>query len=329
MNITINSFIYKTADKMRKAGQYNAAKTCMSALNGLLKTAEKSTLRFSELTPALLKAYEHRLIAQNRNRNTVSLYMRTLKYLCNRAREEHVTQLSASLFENVFTGYEPSLHRAVTSAIIKQIRDFSLIEKDHRLTFSRDMFMLSFYLRGIPFVDLAHLRKCDLRNGVITYHRSKTKRQTSVLVEPCALEIISRYAPSAKDSPYLLPIIRRSGNATEEQKQYESALRLYNKHLNLLSCRMELKIRLTSYVARHSWATMAHDIGINVADISAALCHSTEKMTQVYLQSFTPDRLANVNHQVISCIGIKCSKTKKRSKNFHRLSMEEFCSGSL
>lgn len=330
METCLIKFINRTAHDMHSRGQYSASRTCLSVMRGLLRLTGRKALSFSELTPALLKAYEHHLLGRERSRNTASLYMRTLQNICNRAGRENLAHMPDDLFENVFTGNDPVAHRAVEPEVIRKIGDATLIGKNGRLAFARDMFMLSFYLRGIPFIDLAHLRKCDLKDGFITYHRSKTGRPTCIRLEPCALEIIRRYAPQAKDTPYLLPIIRRRGSAEDERRQYESALRLYNKHLNCLSERLELGIHLTSYVARHSWATIAHDIGVDVADISAALCHSSEKMTRNYLRAFTPDRLAGVNRRVLQAIkGNSSKKTRKKQWKKEEIPRGKFRSDSL
>lgn len=215
---------------------------------------------------------------------------------------EGETGIASDLFEKMFVGSDPVLHRAIEPETLQRIANVELTGKEAHLLFDRDMFMLSFYCRGISFIDLAHLRKCDLKDGVITYCRRKTQKSISVRVEPCAMEIIKRYASLAEDTAYLLPIICEQGTPDEEQLQYESALRLYNKHLNRISKKLELGMPLTSYVARHSWATIAHDIGVEIADISEALCHSSEKMTRNYIRSFTPDRLAEVNQKVIACV---------------------------
>lgn len=330
MKTTLITFVCRVAKEMRERGQYSAAKTCFSALKGLVNIANNENLIFADLTPALLKSYEHHMLSNERSRNTVSLYMRTLQNICNRAIHEGTEKTSEDLFKGVFTGSDPVAHRAVAPEVIRKVAEARLEGKDARLSFARALFMLSLYLRGIPFIDLAHLRKCDMKNGVITYRRSKTKRLTCIKLEPCALEIIEKYAPLTTETSYLLPIINCQGTADEERRQYESALRLYNKHLNKLSERLKLGVHLTSYVPRHSWATIAHDIGVDVADISAALCHSSEKMTRNYLQSFTPDRLANVNRQVLKVIcGNKRENTKKRRQKKGKIPWEIFYSGSL
>lgn len=330
MKFTVESFITRTAEEMRMRGQFSAAKTCTSVLRGLSAVAGDRNFTFGDLTPALLKAYEHHLLGRERNRNTVSLYMRTLRNICNRARRDKVANVPDDLFDGVFTGTDPVRHRAVAPQVIYRIGNMKLEGRNTRLTFARDMFMLSFYLQGIAFVDLVHLRKCDLKDGILTYRRRKTGRLARLMLEPCALEIIDRYAPQAEKTIYLVPFIRTQGDAAGEQRQYESALRLYNKHLNKIGVLLELGMALTSYVARHSWATIAHDIGVDMADISTALCHSSEKMTHNYLQSFTSDRMASVNRRVLQVISEKQAEENKEGKQKKdKIPRRVFYSGSM
>lgn len=330
MKQTVEDFITRTAKEMRLRGQFSAAKTRTSLLGGLSAFAGNRTLTFTDLTPALLKTYEHHLLGRGRKRNTISLYMRTLHGICNRAGREEVAHVPDNLFDGVFTGADPVRHRAVAPEVIRRIGGMELEGRNARLKFARDMFMLSFYLQGIPFIDLAHLRKCDLNDGMISYRRRKTGKPARLEVEPCALVIIERYAPQAGGTVYLLPIIKMQGSAEEEQKRYESALRLYNKHLNRIGVLLGLDMPLTSYVARHSWATVAHDIGVDVADISTALCHSSEKMTRNYLQSFTTDRMTNVNRSVLRAVlGEEAGKKGKKRSKKNKIPGRIFYSGSL
>lgn len=330
MKLTVENFITRTVREMRQCGQFSVARTCISVLRSLMTVVGDRILTFQNLTPALLKTYEHHLLGYERSRNTVSLYMRTLHNLCNRASHEGMMHTPGNLFDGVFTGMDPVQHRAVAPEVIRKVGSVELAGRNVRLTFARDMFMLSFYLQGIPFIDLAHLRKCDLKGELITYRRRKTGKLARLVVEPCALQIIYRYASQADKTVYLLPIIRVQGNAEDERRRYESALRLYNKHLNKIAVLLGLDMPLTSYVARHSWATIAHDIGVDIADISAALCHSSEKMTHNYLQSFSTDRQANVNRRVLQIILEEETEKKGRGKRKKdKIPRKFFYSGSL
>lgn len=288
------------ARELISSGRNGTAHSYLSSARKLIKfTNEKIT--FDELTPALLKSYEQSLMMEGRKRNSISLYMRMLRSICNQASGRGLTTIPAGLFSDVFTGTDSSEKRAVSVCVIKRISDADLTKVSPGIAFCRDMFLLSFYLRGIPFVDLAYIRKSDIRKGVLHYRRSKTNRPLTVPLEPCALEIIRKYAYLMdRNSPYLLPIIKHPGK--DEYRQYQSALRLYNKNLNRLSTLLGLKGKLTSYVARHSWATTAYHHGIPVSMISESLGHSSEKVTYTYLASFGNTALRRANRKVIAAV---------------------------
>lgn len=120
--------------------------------------------------------------------------MRMLRSISHQAAEQGIpfTHSIDDLFAYVFTGYEPTAKRAISPLLIRRLVNLDL-EKKPALRFSRDMFLLSFYLRGIPFVDLVHLRKTDVKHNTIYYYRHKTRQQLSVHIESYAAQIINRY----------------------------------------------------------------------------------------------------------------------------------------
>ena len=172
-----------------------------------------------------------------------------LRAICNRAVRLQITSLPEELFADVFTGTDTSEKRAVAPSCISLLREVDLSNRP-RLELARDIFLLSFYLRGISFVDLIHLRSTDITNGVLRYRRSKTGRLLTVKLEPCARAIFKKYACTTSGPLYLFPVIKTSGFLG--YRQYQIALRGYNAHLAELSRLLGLKVRLTSYVARHS-----------------------------------------------------------------------------
>lgn len=299
--ITIRTFTLSLTQETKQAGRYSTAGTYISTYNSFLRFTENLDIAFKDLTPGLIKSYEDQLLLEGKRHNTISAYMRMLRSICNQAFDAGVSFSHPvdKLFEFVFTGYEPTAKRAISPSIIRRLALLDLGEKPN-LCFSRDLFLLSFYLRGIPFVDLAHLRKSDVKYNTIYYYRHKTHQQLSVQIEPCAAQIINRYKQKHASSPYLLPILTLTGE--DGYKQYKSALRLYNQHLHRLSEILRLKVPLTSYVARHSWATAAKDEGINISLISESLGHSSEKITHVYLASFTNNAISRANKKVIATI---------------------------
>lgn len=299
--ITIRTFTLNLTKETKQAGRYSTAGTYISTYNSFLRYTEDLYITFKDLTPGLIKGYEDQLLQEGKRHNTISAYMRMLRSICNQAAEEGLafSYPVDKLFEFVFTGYEPTAKRAISPSVIRRLALLDLDEKPG-LQFSRDLFLLSFYLRGIPFVDLAHLRKSDVKHNTIYYYRQKTHQQLSVQIEPCAAQIINKYKPKSTSSPYLLPILTLTGE--DGYRQYKSALRLYNQHLHRLSEMLRLKVPLTSYVARHSWATTAKDEGVNISLISESLGHTSEKVTHVYLASFTNNAISRANKKVIATI---------------------------
>lgn len=298
---TIYTFTTSLIEEARQAGRYSTAGIYTSALNSFIRFTGDISITFEALTPGLIKQYEEQLLCKGKRHNTISSYMRMLRSISNQAAEQGIPFQSDvdEIFKYVFTGYEPTAKRAVSPSLIRRLANLDL-EEQPGLCFSRDMFLLSFYLRGIPFVDLAHLRKTDVKYNTIYYYRHKTKQQLVVRIESYAAQIIHKYEKKVPSSPYLLPILTLAGE--DGYRQYKSALRLYNQHLHQLSKKLRLSAPLTSYVARHSWATTAKEEGIAISLISESLGHSSEKVTHVYLASFDNNAMSKANRKVISAI---------------------------
>ena len=316
---TLTIFVSLLTAELEVCGRHGTARAYRSSLNRLLEFTGNRQLSFSDLNPGLLKCYEQLLLTEGCKRNTVSLYMRMLRSVCNQAVSRKITRIPAGLFDEVFTGTDSSEKRAVNPAVIRRLRELDL-QGNNTLETARDLFLLSFYLRGIPFVDLIRLRKSDLSRGMLRYRRSKTGRLLTVAVEPCAQEILRKYAAKAASSIYLLPILSKEGKGG--YRQYQNALRRYNLHLHRLSALLGLKVNLTSYVARHSWATAAYRQGIPVAVISESLGHSSEKVTYTYLASFDNRTLSRANREILSLV--LPGKSVQSQANFFKKSTGNF-----
>ena len=170
---------------------------------------------------------------------------------------------------------------------------------------------------------MIRLRKVDLNRKVLRCRRSKTGRLLTVVVESCAQEIFSKYADRVKQSVYLLPILTQEGDVG--YRQYQNALKRYNLHLQKMSEMLKFKVKLTSYVARHSWATAAYREGVPVAVISESLGHASEKVTYTYLTSFDNRTLRKANQKVLALVvGIysKSAVGKKRDSKWRPVGFE-------
>ena len=310
---TLKEFIVAHADSLGDLFKFSAEHTCRSMLHSLERFADMGLPAFGDLTAGFFLSFEHYLLASGCSRNTSACYFRALRAICREAEREERMKDTRQLFNGVFMGYEETRKRALSIEQLRTVADADLGDTPS-LGMARDLFILSYYLRGIPFIDLAYLRKTDIHDNVLCYRRSKTGRALTITLEPWMWEIIERYGCENPDSPYLLRIIRKPGSIPEERRQYESALRLYNKHLYRLSARLELGVRLTSYVARHTWATLAYNEDIPVSKISAGLSHASEEITHTYLRSFSVEQLAVVNLQMASLINPVAEKEWKEKE---------------
>lgn len=160
--------------------------------------------------------------------------------------DEGLAPWQPRLFKGVYTGTKVTVKRALPKEEFQKLAE--PVEPSERLNHARLLFMLLFMLRGIPFVDIVYMRRCDLRGDILTYRRHKTGAWLTVRVEPEAMAIIRQLENRNNDSPYLFPFIRQPGK--DEYRQYCNALRSFNYSLSELAQFRGIK-RLSSYMARH------------------------------------------------------------------------------
>ena len=259
-------------------------------------------------TPERLKEYEDWRAGQQSSPNTISTYMRTLQAVYNRWMSPGIEGYNPVLFKDVYTKVESRTKRALTAEQMEQLRntDFSVLtlRQQQVLTY----FLLMFMLRGMPFIDLAHLRKSDLRNRRITYRRHKTGKLMVVDVPPDAMRLLQKYRDKT-DSEYLFPLLHGGLFMEEHHDRYQETLRHFNRELARLMKQLLPGVSVSSYTARHTWATLAYHSGVPVGLISQSLGHSSIRVTMTYLKPFDAEVIDRINRQVISLV--KKSKKKK------------------
>ncbi|MFA5814258.1 MAG: site-specific integrase [Bacteroidales bacterium] len=287
----IQAYAQAIADKQVAAGNIGNSRAYLSTISMLKKFAGDKEINFSEFNYKKLLEFEQFMASKKLQTNTIAFYMRTLRAILNRAVKEGVCKDTNYVFRDYRIRHEETRKRAITKTEIDAIRNLNL-ETSTPMEFARDMFMFSFYTRGMNLIDIAYLKKADIRNGRIEYSRRKTSQQFSIKLTEAATVILERYH---NDSPFAFPVIKRKGN---EYLDYVSFKRLVNKKLKDIAELAEISTPLTTYVARHSWATIAKRQGISTAIISEGLGHETEQTTQVYLDSFENDVLDRANELV-------------------------------
>ncbi|MDE6489530.1 MAG: site-specific integrase, partial [Muribaculaceae bacterium] len=223
-------FIDRESERIRQLGRARTSETYTAALKSFSRFRQGHDLPFDGITSEMMQSYQAHLQARGLTMNTISFYMRIMRSCYNRAVDEGITEQRAP-FRHVYTGIDRTIKRAIGLSAIRRIRNLDL-SASPVLAFARDMFLFSFYTRGMSFIDMAFLRKCDLNDGVLAYRRRKTGQLLRIRWEHCMEEIASRHAGD-DTSPYLLPIIRRPGK--RERAQYKSPQYTINLYLKKIA----------------------------------------------------------------------------------------------
>lgn len=290
------SFMQSIIARLKRNGKQRTAETYRSTLNSFRTFRRGDDIMLDCITPDIMEDFE----AWHRRRgvapNTISFYTRILRAVYNRAVEADIIN-DLHPFRHVYTGVDKTVKRALPLTLIKEIKtlDLSLAP---RLDFARNMFLMSFYLRGMSFIDMAFLRKTDLCNGYITYRRRKTGQLLMIEWTHEMQTILDRY-PENK-SVYLLPIIRNSG--TNERCTYRNVGYNINRSLKKVAQQAGIDIPLTLYVARHSWASAARAKGIPLSVISEGMGHDSEATTRIYLASLDNSVVDKANSLILKSI---------------------------
>jgi len=290
------SFSLRLVSQLKQIGKRRTADTYATVLNSFKRFRGEQDLLLDNVDSGLMTEYEIWLKENGICKNTVSFYMRNLRAIYNRAVEKELT-VQRYPFKHVYTGIDKTVKRAVPIKVIKQIKELDLALFP-LLDYARDLFMFSFYTRGMSFIDMAYLKKKDLQNGILSYRRQKTNQQLHIKWERPMQEIIDKY--DTANSPYLLPIIRDMER--DKRRQYKNAAHLVNNKLKKIGEQLGLEISLTTYVARHAWASIAKSKNIPISIISEAMGHDSESTTRIYLASLDTSSVDKANAIVLNLL---------------------------
>ena len=282
--------------KLKLNGKQRTAETYRSTLNSIKKFLNDEDMMLECVTSDLMERYEAWLRQRGVAPNTLSFYLRILRAVYNRAVEEEVVA-DRHPFRHVYTRIEKTVKRALPLQTIRTIKNLDLTGNP-TLDYARDMFMLSFYLRGMSFIDMAFLRKIDLREGHVIYRRRKTGQQLTIEWTSEMQAILDKYPENKAE--YLFPVIRTPG--TNERCAYRNAGYNINHNLKKIGHMIGISIPLTLYVARHSWASGAKSKGIPLSVISEGMGHDNESTTQIYLASLDTSVEDNANSIIIQSL---------------------------
>lgn len=292
---TLFQFMHHHIIRLERLGKTRTAENYISTLNSFKRFREEHDIRFEEITAELMQHYEAYLQRSGIVKNTISFYNRILRATYNRAVMKGFTSQQYP-FREVYTGIDKTVKRAIPLQAVHRIKHLDLSRKP-KLILARDLFLFSFYTRGMSFIDMSYLRKSDLKHGILTYRRRKTGQTLTVRWEPCMQDIVNSYTPFGS---YLLPILRESGK--NEYEQYKTMLRHINRNLKTIGRLAGLSMPLTLYVARHTWASAAKEKQIPLSVISQSMGHDSEQTTLIYLASLDAAVVDNANKLILESL---------------------------
>lgn len=278
--------------RKREAGKDSTADLYRVVRNRLYRFWKGASLQWTDITAAMVDDFGSSLRAEGLAVNTVNSYLSSFRALCHTALREGLPGPACDPFAGLHLKREETAKRALKIAEVNKVMQADY-PAEPSLREALDLFIFSYLACGIPFVDLAYLTKKNIVGGEIVYYRHKTGALIRVGITPAMRLLLRKYGQ--KGSPYLFPVLSAGKDGHEA---YKAALRKYNSLLVIIGERLHLSVKLTSYVARHSWATEALRQNIPVAVISQAMGHTSEKTTRIYLAQLDQSVLNKANAKI-------------------------------
>lgn len=282
--------------ELQEAQKFGNARVYDTMLRSVRDFAKDKDFPLKQLTYAWLKKYEAWYLSKGNSANGLSVNLRTIRALYNRAIKQKLISSEYYPFGDYTIKSETTRKRAILTKDLELIKQYE--PRTERQARAKDYFLLSFYLMGASFVDIAMLKVKNIIGGRIEYKRRKTGRLHSIPLSTPLQAILDKYLPGKEKEDFILNIVK----TTDLQKQgvkIHDELRRFNRALKEIGIACGIEAPLTSYVSRHSYATIAKYKGVPTAVISEALGHSSEEVTQVYLDSFDKEVMDKYHNMII------------------------------
>lgn len=290
------SFARKVIEDTRHLGKSTTAEHYASALNSFIRYHGKQEIPFDKIDGKLISGYENYLRNLNLCPNTTSYYMRSLRAIYNQAVEQDLTKCRDP-FKHVYTGVAKTVKRSVPVNMVKSLNRLELSHAPS-LELARDLFIFSVFTRGMAFIDMAYLKKSNIRNGFLTYRRHKTTQQLIMRWEKSMQNIADKYC--SEYSEYVFPLIKSTDK--DVRKQYLNAYKSLSRHLRNLGEMVGLSEPLTFHRARHTWASVARSNKVPISVIKEGMGHDSERTTRIYLDSLDTDAVDTANREIIGLL---------------------------
>lgn len=272
-------------DRMICRGQLGNARIYREVLVDLKKFRNGRDIALNKVDYRFLVKYENYSLSRGMSVNGLGIKLRTLRAVLNHAIREKLLSRDKYPFELYKIKKAETRKRAISEETLKRIIDLEF-EKGTRQYMARSYFLISFHLIGMNFTDMARLKVANINNSRIEYRRSKTKKLFSIKISDALWQLLDEYVGSKHESDYILPVIHSPGTLEEEYLQVKNGLRLFNYGLKDIGKMVGMTTVLSTYVSRHTWATIAKKKMVPISVISEGLGHSSTEVTSTYLDSF-------------------------------------------
>ena len=289
---TVEEMFTSHINQLIASGRKSYALSIRQLYNSLIEFNRHLDIPFAEIDVAWLRRYEAFLREKRLAENTIGIRFRTLRSIYNVAIEEDAVSAELYPFKKfkVSKLHQDTAKRALSKEDVERVLNFTSTNRYMR--FPIDLFAFTYYCGGINFVDIAHLTIANITDGRLVYKRQKTKKLIKIPLQPQALALIKKY--HSDESPYLFPILSSLHKTeTQQANRIHKVISKVNKRLREIGEELNLNVTLTTYVARHSQATVMKRAGVSTAVIREIMGHSSERVTQIYLDSFDNEQVNN------------------------------------
>lgn len=289
---TVGELFNEYIVQLKEEGRLGYALSVQQVYNSLLKYKGHLDIYFSEIDVNWLKAYESWLRCCKLADNTIGIRFRTLRAVYNLALAEGLVKADCYPFKKykVSKLHKETAKRAITKEQVKQVIDYDVSGARFYKKLAVDMFAFSYLMGGINFTDMAFLTDKNVEGGRLVYVRQKTKKLIMLPLQEKAVEIMNRYRSSQRK--FIFPILdERERTLRQIRNRIYDVLDNVNGYLKEIGKELGVELKISSYVARHSYATILKHSGVSTSVISESLGHSSERVTQIYLDSFENKQL--------------------------------------
>lgn len=289
---TVGDLFREHISSLTASGRKSYALSIKQLYNSLIEFNGHLDIPFAEMDIVWLRRYEAFLRRKGLAENTIGIRFRTLRSIYNVAIEENAVSAELYPFKKLKVSklHQETAKRALSKEDIERVLSYKSTNRYMR--FPIDIFAFTYYCGGINFVDIAHLTKANIVDGRLIYKRQKTKKLIKIPLQPQAVALIEKYR--SDDSLYLFPILSDFHKTDIQQaNRIHKVISKVNERLKQIGNALNLPITLTTYVARHSQATVMKRAGVSTAVIREIMGHSSERVTQIYLDSFDNEQVDN------------------------------------